>query len=443
MIVFVSILIVWSTVFKRNIAEGALIGFIAVGLFGGKEALNLLWEGMAFASTFSVIYAAIVFILMAYIIDQTNIVAKLLGILNSLVGRLPGAPAIMDALGSVALGTLSGGDAANTASTGSVTGPWMVRDKWDREVAATVLAGNGGLAGGLPPTTSMFIVLGFAPVAAAITTGEFYLALLAAGSYQIVHRLIVIWFFVKKYNIKSKPAESLKPLSQSFREGWTSIFIYLGALIPLVATIGPLAKSLTNSIGEQAMSAVDIIVWIPTLMVIIALIIGYEYLPKSIKSWGEFFKKSIPKFSVVGPLIFFAIGTSHMMNQLGLSEDITALISNIHIPVWLFILLIGILMTAAAGPLMQTGALTAIGLVSYEALVSVEVAPMVAAVAIMTFSSTSAAMPPVSGSIFIASSLVEAKVEKMFGKLIFFYVIPVILIGWLIGMGIFPIYGGG
>lgn len=441
MLAFVAILVVWSVFLKRNIAEGALIGFIAVSLLGGGKALNLIIEGLTFASTFSVIYAAVAFIFMAYVIDKVKIVEKLLNILNSMVGKLPGAPAIMDAFGSIALGTLSGGDAANTASTGSITGPWMVRDKWNREVAATVLAGNGGLAGGLPPTTSMFIVLGFAPVAAAITTGEYYIALLGAGAYQILHRLIMIGYFVKKYNIKPVPAESMRPLKETLGKGWSAIFIYFGALIPLIITIGPFATYLTNILGDDTMSSIDIIMWIPTLMIVIALLIGKSHLPKTTKGWGSFIKESIPKFSVIGPLIFFAIATSQMMNQLGLSQDITALMNNVDIPVWIFVLLIGVMMTLAAGPLMQTGALTAIGLVSYEALVSYGLDPLVAAVAIITFASCSAQMPPVSGSIFIAAGLVDAKVEKMFSKLIIFYVLPVLLIGWLIGIGILPIPG--
>ncbi|MDO5659747.1 MAG: hypothetical protein Q4G17_02080 [Staphylococcus xylosus] len=51
-------------------------------------------------------------------------------------------------------------------------------------------------------------------------------------------------------------------------------------------------------------------------------------------------------------------------------------------------------------------------------------------------------MPPASGSIYIASGIVDAKPEKTFGMLIVLYALPVIIIGWLIGMGILPIWGG-
>ncbi|WP_080872917.1 TRAP transporter large permease subunit [Oceanobacillus timonensis] len=444
LVIFVVILILWSVKLKRNLGEAALIGFLAILLLGGTEAVNLFVQGITFASTFSVLYAAIAFVFMAYVIDKLGIVDKLLGILNSLVGRLPGAPAFMDAIGSSVLGTLSGGNSGNTAATGSITGPWMIKNKWNREIAAAVMVGNGGMASVLPPTTSMFIVLGFAPVASAISVGEYYIALLIAGAYQFIHRSVMIAFFVKKQNIKAFPSETLEPLSTSLKKGWTSIFIYLGAIIPLILTIGPLANSLINnpSIGEEAIDSIDIVVWIPTLMIAIAFLLGRKALPNSNKEMIEFIQKSIPRFTVIGALIFFAVAASEVLTELGLSENIAQLINTLNSPAWLTLLLLGIGITIIAGPLTSTGTLTAVGLVSYEILVASGFSPLIAAVAVITFASTSAQMPPASGSIYIASGIVGAKPEKTFGMLIFYYAIPVIIIGWLIGMGILPIWGG-
>lgn len=444
LLVFVGVLVIWSVKLKRNLGEAALVGFVATTLIGGTDVFRLLLRGISFASTFSVLYAALAFVFMAYLIDKLGIVTKLLDILNSLVGRIPGAPAYMDAIGSVALGTLSGGDSGNTAATGSITGPWMLKNKWKKEIAATVMVGNGGMASVFPPTTSMFIILGFAPVAAAIGVGEFYIALFVASLYQLVHRLVMIWIFVKKQNIKAFSIEELEPLSSSLKKGWTSILLYLGAIIPLVITIGPLGDKLTNipSIGEKAMDSIDIVVWIPTLMIVIATILGWQYFPKTKSEFVKFTVDSIPRFTTIGVLIFFAVAASEVLTSLHLSEDIAYLIEAANAPSWLTLLLIGIGVTIIAGPLTSTGTLTAVGLVSYEILIASGFSPLISAVVVMTFASTSAQMPPASGSIYIATGIVGAKPEKTFGMLILFYGVPVVIIGWLIGMGILPIWGG-
>ncbi|MFB5660412.1 TRAP transporter large permease subunit [Alteribacillus sp. HJP-4] len=441
LVVFVSVLIIWSIKLKRNLGEAALIGFLAIIPLGGVEAYSLFLQGISFASTFSVLYAAIAFVFMAYVIDRFGIVERLLAILNSLVGRLPGAPAIMDAVGSSVMGTLSGGDSGNTAATGSITGPWMLRNNWNKEIAASVMVGNGGMASALPPTTSMFIILGFAPVAAAITTGEFFIALLFAGAYQFLHRLIMIGYFVKKQNIKAFPAESINPLSVSLKNGWSSIFIYMGAIIPLTLTIGPLADFIgaIPSLGEEALDSIDIVIWIPTLMIAIAFLLGRKSVPDSVIGLFEFIRQSIPRFTVIGALIFFAVASSEVLTALGLSQNIAQLISAANTPGWLTVVLLGLGITAIAGPLTSTGTLTAVGLVSFEILVSSGFSPLISAVVVMTFASTSAQMPPASGSIYIASGIVGARPEKTFAILILYYACPVILIGWLIAMGILPI----
>lgn len=444
LILFVTVLVIWSIKLKRNLGEAALVGFIIIVPLGGSKAFDLFMQGISFASTFSVLYAALAFVFMAYVIDKLGIVKKLLDILNSLVGRVPGAPAFMDAIGSVALGTLSGGDSGNTAATGSVTGPWMLKSKWNKEMAATVMVGNGGMASVFPPTTSMFIVLGFAPVAAAVGVGEYYIALFVAALYQLLHRLIMIWIFVKKQNIKPFSAVELEPISVTLKRGWTSILLYLGAIIPLVITIGPLADMFSGmtSIGEEAIDSIDIVVWIPTLMIIIAFLLGWKVLPKSKSDFMKFTQASIPRFTTIGALIFFAVAASEVLTALGLSDNIAMFIEAVNAPAWLTLLLLGIGITIIAGPLTSTGTLTAVGLVSYEILVASGFSPLISAIVVLTFASTSAQMPPASGSIYIASGIVGAKPEKTFGMLILFYAVPVILIGWLIGMGILPIWGG-
>ena len=156
----------------------------------------------------------------------------------------------------------------------------------------------------------------------------------------------------------------------------------------------------------------------------------------------KFTQSAIPRFTTIGALIFFAVAASEVLTKLGLSDNIASLIESANAPAWLTLLLIGIGITIIAGPLTSTGTLTAVGLVSYQILISSGFSPLISAVAVMTFASTSAQMPPASGSIYIASGIVGAKPEKTFGMLIILYGIPVILIGWLIGMGILPIWGG-
>lgn len=203
LLVFIGIIIFWNLVLKRNIAEAMLAGFIATSMFGGTKFFDLIWSGLLFAATNEVLYASIAFVFMAYVIDHTAIIASLVKILNSVLGRLPGGAAYVDTIASGIMGTLAGSNSGNTATTGSITAPWMVQSNFTRERAATIVAGNGGLGAALPPSASMFIMLGFAPIAALVSEGDLYVALFISGIYQVIYRVFLILYFVKRDNIKA------------------------------------------------------------------------------------------------------------------------------------------------------------------------------------------------------------------------------------------------
>ena len=62
---------------------------------------------------------------------------------------------------------------------------------------------------------------------------------------------------------------------------------------------------------------------------------------------------------------------------------------------------------------------------------------------ILIFASTEGASPPSSAPIFISCSIAEEDdVRVTFKPLVFHYVIPIVLIGILIALGILPIVGG-
>lgn len=73
-----------------------IVGFIANALFGGTNTLNLLWDGLVFGATNQVLFAALAFVFMAYVIDKTGIITLLINIMNSILGRVSGGPAHVD-----------------------------------------------------------------------------------------------------------------------------------------------------------------------------------------------------------------------------------------------------------------------------------------------------------------------------------------------------------
>lgn len=440
LIAYIAAIIFWSSWLKRNIGEAMIVGWVVVLLFGGSQFFTLLQKSIIFAATQETVYAALAFVFMAFVMSKTGLVNRLVDILNSTLGRIAGGAGYISTLASALMGLISGSGSGNAASVGAVTIPWMVNSNWSRQLSATMVAGNAGLGIALPPCSSMFLILGLGVVAEKVTVGSLYMALLTAGLWTLFYRLILVRWFVFKYDIQPLPPEMIKPFGQTFRDGWTSLLIFVGILVPVGLTIGPVADYLEaiKSFGPKGMKSISIIVWIPVLISWIAIFEGRKYLPKTASGLYELIQSSAKRYVVVGATLFAAFAAGDVMTRLGLAKDMMAILQAMNLSPLLMIILVGILVTLVGGPLTSTATVVAIGSVSFSALVYAGVEPAIAAAVILIFSSTEGASPPGAAPIFIACGIANVDPVKTFVPLIVYYVIPILVIGVLIAVGLLP-----
>ena len=170
---------------------------------------------------------------------------------------------------------------------------------------------------------------------------------------------------------------------------------------------------------------------------------GHRYLPKSFSGWKEILLKTRKTCSTVGGMSFFALAGSEALSAAGFGEDTQILLESLSLPTLAMVVVVGLLIALSAGPLNASATIVALGSIAYAALINVGIDPTCAVVAILIFASTEGASPPSSTPIFISCSIAEEDdVRVTFKPLVFHYVIPIVLIGILIALGILPIVGG-
>ncbi len=282
---FIAIILFWAIFTKRNIGEAMILGFLVTLAFSGERALELFFPSLMRGLTHEVVFASLAFIFMAQLINYTGLIGRIIQILNSLIGRLPGGAAYVNTFGSGLFALVAGSGSGIAATTGSITIPWMERSGWRKEHAASIVAGNSGFGSIIPPNSTMFIMLGFAPVAATVGQSELFLALYVAGLYALIHRVVVVFIMTMKYKIQPVHADLIQPFSQSMKAGWTSLLIFLGIVIPLIINFGPLANWFLTleTVGAEAMDSISFIVWVPVFMILFTLAVGRNHLPKGKK----------------------------------------------------------------------------------------------------------------------------------------------------------------
>lgn len=448
LVIYIIVVISVNTLFKRPIAEAmfaAMVVLLGVSAAAGYDPVTLLVQGVAIALRQEALFAAMAFVFMAYMMDKTRIVARLVLILNSLLGRLAGGAGYVSTLASALFGMVSGSGTGNASTVGSITIPWMEETGWSKEAATTVVAGNAGLGMVFPPSSSMFLLLGMPAIAAELTSTQLYMTVMGAALIVLAYRLFLVFFYVRKYGIRAVATENRRNPGQAFRENWISLSLFIGIIVPILLTMGPVAKWLgaREGFGQNGVDSISLLIWIPILTTIVVIVTGWKYLPHSARGWYEFSSQAVGKYREIGMMCICAFAASYIFIRLGLEKEVAAVFGVLGSKSSLLVVLcIALLTSMMVGPFTGTATTTALGSVAYLALRSVGISPAVACTVFLILVSNEGCIPPNSGPIFIASGISGLdKPSRIYMPLIFHYAIPTVLIAILIAVGIIPTLG--
>ena len=441
LLVFIAVTVVMNTALKRDISESLVVALLATALLGGADAPQLLVNALATAAQSEVTFAGMAFVFMGIVVQATGLIDRLIEILNSVFGRLRGGAAYVSTLSSAMIGLIAGSTAGNSATVGSVTIPWMKKTGWSSERAATLVAGNSGRGVALPPNSTMFIILAL-PAATGASASSVYVALACGGAYAVLYRMIVVYYWARKFNIEPTPKDSMKPFAEAFRQGWRSPSIFMGIIIPVLLTIGPLAGYLGKEavIGEDGVKAISIIVWVPILITVIALIEGANRIRLNNIQFRVQLRRDSHQFATVGISLFAALAAATIMEELGVGDQLSGVLEAASLPRWIMLIAVAILAVLVATPLSSTATAAAIGAPAVAALTVIGLDPALAIVVVLLCTSTEGASPPVGAPIYLSAAMADADPPKMFVPLIVYFVLPMMALAWLIGMEWLPIY---
>jgi len=448
LIIYIVTIIALNTLFKRKMAEAmiwSVLLLLIIGSIKGASPKTLAMEGLNFAMGQETLFASLSFVFMAYLMGTTGVIERLVKILNSVLGRFSGGPAYVSTIASALFGMVSGSGSGNASAVGSITIPWMRETGWTKEDAAVIVAGNAGLGIAFPPSSSMFLLLGMPAVAAELTSSGLYATLFTSAVYLLITRLVLVFIYVRRKKIKAVPKELILPIGTALKENGTSLSIFLGVIIPLLITMGPISRYLTsqNSFGLMGVRSISMLVWIPILMSVITIIEGWRKLPHTFSEWFEYIQKGIGKYSEVGVLLFAAFTASRILILLGLQEEITTIMNLIagHSK-FLVIGLIALLVSMMVGPFSGTATTTAVGSIAYIAFRSIGISPAVSCSVFLLLASNEGCIPPSSAPLYIAAGIADVdKPGSIFKITILHYAIPAIIVAILIALGTLPIFG--
>lgn len=237
-----------------------------------------------------VLLAVPLFILAANLMNSGKISEKMIDLALAVVGPLKGGLAQANVLVSMMFAGVSGAAQADTAGTGKILIPSMLKNGYDRETATGVTAASSTIGVVIPPSIPMII---FAGVANA-SVGTLFLGGIIPGILIGLGMMIFIYFLSVK---KGYPTFKKVP----FKELMKKLLDTFPALLTIIIIIGGIMTGIFTATESAAIASVY------------ALLIGMFYY-KTLKI------KDLPKIIFdtlsLSALSLFALATASALGEL-------------------------------------------------------------------------------------------------------------------------------
>jgi len=201
--------------------------FLAINVVGTFIFWNGLagWNQLVLSISDSVTHFTIVsvplFVLMGEVMFRSGIATKMMDVLDSWFGRLPGRLALISVAGGTVFAGLTGSGSAATAMLGKLLVPDMERRGYAKAMSLGPIMGAGGLAIMIPPSALGVLMAALGQ----FSVGDFLLAIIVPGlMMSAAYALYIVGRCTLQPHLA--PAYPVAPVPLARKIGLTVLYIF-------------------------------------------------------------------------------------------------------------------------------------------------------------------------------------------------------------------------
>ncbi len=242
------------------------------------------------------------FILSGELMNQGGIAHRLIAFAKSLVGAMPGGLALINIISAMFMGAIAGSAMASASAMGSILGPEMEKEGYDREFAAAVNI-TSATTGLVIPPSNILIVYSLASGGASIAA--LFLAGYIPGLLTGLLLMVVTVFWAKKKGYGTGKRTSVVQVFKTFVDAVPSLFL-------LVLVIGGIVAGIFTATEASAIA------------VLYSLLLGFAYKQITFKKLPQIFLNASSTTAVVMLLIAASMSMSWALSFEHIPQDISS-----------------------------------------------------------------------------------------------------------------------
>ncbi|GBD01445.1 C4-dicarboxylate TRAP transporter large permease protein DctM [bacterium HR18] len=352
------------------------------------------------------------FVLAGHLMNRGGIAKRLVNFAEAALGMLPGALAHVNILAAMLFGAISGSAAAAASALGSIIGPHMVREGYDKGygVAVNVTSATTGLL--IPPSNILIVyslASGGTSIAALFLAG--YIPGILLGLFLMGVAGWIAW--KRRYPIAGRP---------SLRRLWTTFWEAVPSMMLLVIVIGGIIAGIFTATEAAAVA------------VVYALLLALLY--RELR-WREL-PSVLLEASTTTAIVLFLIATSMAMSWILAYEEIPQRVSEALLTLThnklLILLIINFILLVVGTFMDMTPAVLIFTPIFLPVALSLGIDPIHFGIIMVLNLCIGLCTPPVGTVLFVGLSVAQASMTRLLPSLLPMYgamIIALLLVTYL------------
>ena len=242
------------------------------------------------------------FVLSGELMNRGGIAKRLIAFAKTLVGAFPGGLALINIISAMLMGAIAGSALASASAMGSMLGPEMEKQGYDREFGAAVNI-TSATTGLIIPPSNILIVYSLASGGASIAA--LFLAGYIPGILTGLLLMLVASVWAKKKGYKTGTRSNMRDVFRTFVDAVPSLFL-------LILVIGGIVGGIFTATEASAIA------------VLYSLILGFVYREISFSNLPEITLNASVTTAIVMLLIGASMSMSWVMSYEFIPQEISA-----------------------------------------------------------------------------------------------------------------------
>ena len=331
------------------------------------------------------------FVLSGELMNRGGIARRLIAFAKTLVGSLPGGLALINVIGAMLMGAIAGSALASASAMGSILGPEMEKEGYDREFGAAVNI-TSSTTGLLIPPSNVLIVYSLASGGASIAA--LFLAGYIPGILTGILLMIVASIWAKRKGYKVGKKSSIKDVFSTFLSAIPSLFL-------LVIVIGGIVTGIFTATEASAIA------------VLYTLILGFVYREIDFENLPKVILDSVSTTAVVLLLIGASMSMSWVMSFENIPQSISAALLGISDNKIIILLIINLILLFVGIFMDLTPAVLIFTPIFLPVVTKLGMDPVQFGIIMILNLSIGLCTPPVGSVLFVGVGIAKTSIEKV------------------------------